>query len=265
MRSGRSGTKGDVDSIRYVQDAWKAPKGTKRPIIHLGESTSALVSNRDLRLSLSRVKKALRQFGLLPITDSKVPSLVSIVAGSPVSGSWWGHPAGPLIYQVAEALDSDPEVLVMRLWGGKLTLVHRRLWPAVVRIGRARAAWQVTDLTEAAVQLLARIERESTARSDHIPRGFPAGPRGFRSALRDLDHRLLILTRSVHTSTGAHALEARSWVAWSAEARTPRFAGSVASAQLVLEKAASRLSPGIDPRRLFPWRQSQATAPVSKR
>ena len=206
---------------------------------------------------MARVKKDLRRFGVLPVTDPTVPSLVSIVAGTPVSGSWWGHPAGQLIYQVGEALDTDSDVLVVRLWRGKLTLIHKRLWPALVRIGRARTRWQMDGLGGVARQLLVRIDREHTVRSDRLPPDFPTESQGFRPALRALEQRLLILTRSVHTSTGAHALEAESWTSWSAHARAPRFPGSVESAQLVIEGAATRLSPGIEPSRWFPWRQSQ--------
>jgi len=223
------------------------------------------VRDGELRLPLARVKRDLQRFGLMPVTDPEAPSLVSIVAGGPISGSWWGHPAGQLIYQVSEALDSEPDVLVIKLWRGKLTLIHRRLWPALVRIGRARATWQNEGLGKVALRLLARIERENTLRSDHLPTDFPLGYQGFRSALRDLDQRLLVLTRSVHTSTGAHALEAESWAAWCARVRVTRLLGSVASAQLALEVAARHLAPGVDHSRLFPWSQFQARLSSVKR
>jgi hypothetical protein len=158
-----------------------------------------------------------------------------------------------LIYRVGEALESDREVLFLKLWGGKQTLVHRRLWPPLVRIGRARTEWQLAGIGEVSLQLLASIEREHTIRSDLLSTGHLSGSRGSRAALRDLEDRLLVLTRSVHTSTGAHALEAESWVAWRARVRAPRFLGTVASAQLAIENAARRLTPSVDPRRRFPW------------
>lgn len=223
------------------------------------------MGDREVRLASFRVKRVLRRSGLLPITDSQVPSLVSIVAGAPVSGSWWGHPAGQLIYQVGEALESDPELLVVRLWGGKRTLVHRRLWPALARIGRARAAWQMAGLDDLALQLLQRIERENTGWTDRLPVDFPGGSKEFRSALHDLDDRLLILTRSVHTSSGAHALEVESWAVWSSSTRTPRFSDSVASAESALEEAALRLAPGVMPHRVFPWARSKSAANPSNR
>jgi hypothetical protein len=208
----------------------------------------------------SRVKKELRRIGLMPFTDPTVPSLVSTVVGAPISGSWWGHPAGRLIYQVAEALEADPDVLVLRLWKRKRTLVHRRLWPALVRTGEARTSWQMSGLSTVARQLLARIDRDGTLRSDRLPPDFGERSQGFRPALRVLEQRLLVVTRSVHTSSGAHALEAESWVKWSAKARASRFPGSVGSAQLAIETAASRLTSGDKPDRSFPWSQSRGKA-----
>jgi hypothetical protein len=62
------------------------------------------------------------------------PSLAEAVAGAPIRGSWWGHPAGQEIFAVLSAVCDSPEVLYCRLLGGKVTLVHRRLWPALVRL-----------------------------------------------------------------------------------------------------------------------------------
>jgi len=211
------------------------------------------------RLRISKVKAALRSFGLLPFSDPTAPSLVSIVAGVLVSGSWWGHPAGQSIYAVGEALDSDPEVLVVKLWRGKLTLVHRRLWPALVRVGGSRAIWQMAGLSLDASRLLARVEREGRVRSDSMLGDSPRSAQNLRPSLRSLEQRLLVLTRSVHTDTGAHALEAESWGGWGARMETPRFAGSAAAAQLSLEEASRRLTPHVDPLRTLPWGRSRTT------
>lgn len=191
---------------------------------------------------------------MLPFSDPTVPSVVSIVVGGPVAGSWWGHPAGRLVYQIGEELEGDSDIQLVKLWRGKLTLVHRSLWSPLVRVGRARAPWQTTGLSEPGRLLLDFVERTRTIRSDALPTDFPAGSHAFRPALRDLERRLLVLTRSVHTTTGAHALEAESWAAWSTRVRPVRFVGSVESAQLLLENAARRLAPNSDPRRAFPWK-----------
>jgi hypothetical protein len=65
-----------------------------------------------------------------------VPSLAERVAGGPIRGSWWGHPKGHEIFRLAEAVSDSGEVLVCKLIDGKVTYVHRRLWPALVRLSK---------------------------------------------------------------------------------------------------------------------------------
>jgi hypothetical protein len=62
-----------------------------------------------------------------------VPSLAERVVGGPIRGSWWGHPSGHEIYRVLNEVRASPEVIALRLIDGKVTLIHRRLWPALVR------------------------------------------------------------------------------------------------------------------------------------
>jgi hypothetical protein len=63
-----------------------------------------------------------------------VPSLAQTIAGEAIRGSWWGHPKGHLIFLCSRALRESKDILVCRLVGGKVTYVHRRLWPALVRL-----------------------------------------------------------------------------------------------------------------------------------
>ena len=85
-----------------------------------------------------------------------VPTLTEHIAGEPIRGSWWGHPQGKRIFAALQAVSQDADILVCRLAGGKITFVHRRLWPAL-----AAAA----PLLEPA--RLARVEQEHTARGHH--------------------------------------------------------------------------------------------------
>jgi len=55
-------------------------------------------------------------------------------AGEPIRGSWWGHPAGHAIFDALNSLTESPDVVRTRLVNGKVTLVHRRLWPALARL-----------------------------------------------------------------------------------------------------------------------------------
>jgi hypothetical protein len=69
-----------------------------------------------------------------------VPNLAESVAGQPIRGSWWGHPKGKEIFRCSRAVRESADVLVCRLVGGKISYVHRRLWPALARLaGRFNA------------------------------------------------------------------------------------------------------------------------------
>jgi len=59
---------------------------------------------------------------------------VDAVAGETVSGNWWSHARGREIFAATRAVRAAPDVLVCRLIDGKVTFVHRRLWPALVRL-----------------------------------------------------------------------------------------------------------------------------------
>ena len=71
---------------------------------------------------------------ILQAARGAVPSLAAKIAGEPIRGSWWGHPKGKEIFRLAEAVSESPDILVCTLVDGKVTYVHRRLWPALVRL-----------------------------------------------------------------------------------------------------------------------------------
>lgn len=99
-----------------------------------------------------------------------VPSLLEAIVGGPIRGSWWAHAKGNEIYAVAEHVSENADVLVCKLVQGKVTFVHRRLWPALVKLApRFRKAE------------LAKVWSEHTAggahrsRSTKFPDWVPAG------------------------------------------------------------------------------------------
>jgi hypothetical protein len=97
------------------------------------------------------------------------PNLVEAIAGHSIKGSWWAHPEGRRIYAVLGAVTESDQVLVCRLVDGKVTLVHRRLWPALVRLADRFPA-----------EGLAKVRQEHTAAGHHekheiaFPRWVPA-------------------------------------------------------------------------------------------
>jgi hypothetical protein len=73
-----------------------------------------------------------RRHGVVLVSAAgPVPKLTEAIAGEQIKGSWWGHAKGKHIFAVLEQVTGDPDVLVCRLVDDKLTLVHRRLWPAL--------------------------------------------------------------------------------------------------------------------------------------
>jgi hypothetical protein len=100
------------------------------------------------------------QHGLvLQAARGPVPSLAETIAGGRIRGSWWGHPKGREIFRAAVTVSDSPDVLVCKLVQGHVTCVHRRLWPALVRLaGRFEG------------DRLARVRDEHTATGAHRSR-----------------------------------------------------------------------------------------------
>lgn len=71
---------------------------------------------------------------LLASARGPLPNVAELVAGEPIRGSWWGHPESHAIFDALNVLADSPDVVRTRLVGGKVTLIHRRLWPALVRV-----------------------------------------------------------------------------------------------------------------------------------
>jgi hypothetical protein len=106
---------------------------------------------------------------VLQAARGSVPSLAEAIAGGPIRGSWWGHPKGHEIFRVAESICESEEVLVCKLVDGKITYVHRRLWPALVKLAsrfpKARLAKVWNEHTRTGAH-----HSRATAFPDWVPR-----------------------------------------------------------------------------------------------
>jgi hypothetical protein len=71
---------------------------------------------------------------LLESARGPIANVAELVAGEPIKGSWWGHSKSHAIFAAINELADSPDVVRLRLINRKITLVHRRLWPAVVRV-----------------------------------------------------------------------------------------------------------------------------------
>src|SRR5712692_3719508 len=77
-----------------------------------------------------------------------VPNLAEAIAGAAIRGNWWAHPKANNIFLCSRAIRESADVLVCRLAGGKVTYVHRRLWPALVRLAGRFDADQLAVIEE---------------------------------------------------------------------------------------------------------------------
>lgn len=91
-----------------------------------------------------------------------VPSLVEVIAGEPLRGSWWSHPKSHEIFALLRAVRDSEDVLVCRLIKGKVTFVHRRLWPAMVRVADRLPR-----------ERLARVREVHTSSGRHVTQEVP--------------------------------------------------------------------------------------------
>jgi hypothetical protein len=100
----------------------------------------------------------IRHHGVVLVSaKGSAPRLTEAIAGQPIKGSWWAHPQGRHIFAILGAVADSGDVLTCRLVDGKVTLVHRRLWPALVRLSARFAPAQI-----------AQVMQEHTASGKHV-------------------------------------------------------------------------------------------------
>jgi hypothetical protein len=90
-----------------------------------------------------------RQHGVvLASAKGTAPRLTEAIVGEPIKGSWWAHPKSRHIFAILGAVTDSDQVLVCRLIDGKITLVHRRLWPSLIRLAKHFAPEQLAQVLE---------------------------------------------------------------------------------------------------------------------
>ena len=99
---------------------------------------------------------------LLESARGPVPNVAELVAGEPIRGSWWAHGSSHAIFAALNELDESADTVRTRLIGGKVTIIHRRLWPAMVRVA-----------DRLPVERLAALQEEHTASGAHRVREEP--------------------------------------------------------------------------------------------
>ena len=179
------------------------------------------------------VLAALQSHGLILLQDKTLPSVVSLVAGEAVSGSWWSHRASHGIFACVQQLKHRPDVTATHLVDKKITFIHRKLWPALLAVAEGREKWQTRGLSDECRALLQRVEQEGSLHA--------TGP-----AARHLQERLLVHGEEEHTEKGSHGQVLRTWAEWRKTRALPAGTGMKAfEGQLHLETALKKI--GGDP------------------
>ena len=97
----------------------------------------------------SQVASFVRKHGIvLESAAGPVPSVAAAIAGEPIRGSWWSHPRSHEIFELTQGIRNSDDILVCRLVNGKVTFVHRRLWPALVRVAKQFPKKQLAQVRE---------------------------------------------------------------------------------------------------------------------
>lgn len=188
--------------------------------------------------------------GILLLSDKALPNVVSLIAGPKVRGSWWGHERGHEIFRELKKLDAHPDSLTTRLVSGKVTYLHRRLWPDFLSVATAREDWQVRGMTRAGRTLLSMVDREGEVRTDRIE-----SSKGLGEAAREIETRLLVYTEEIHTEKGFHA---KALMAWSRSPKIRDLRLRLRDSQVAkkkLEALLDGLNSRYHARGRLPWRQ----------
>ena len=198
------------------------------------------VAPTEVRRQSAAALKALARTGLLLKQDKHLPSVVGLIAGGPVAGSWWSHPQGRLMFRVLATLADHPDVLLSKLLFAKDTLVHRALWPALLAVADAAEPWQTQRLSSQARALLKR------ARAAKTPLGASGPP------VRELQSRLLLHAAEVHTPSGRHQIVLSEWAAWAEQVGAAPLA-SAGEGREQLSRACAALGAPLS---ALPWPQA---------
>jgi len=202
-----------------------------------------------------RVFSKILKFGFLLESDPKLPSVCTLITGAPLRGSWWSHPLAQTIFQVNQKLEDHRDVLLTKLVSGKVTFVHRDLWPEVLAIGTAQEAWQMEGLSASARALLKTVEETGALRTDKI--GLPGSKTTTKNkpgdAARELERKLLIHAEQIHTASGAHAKLLETWEHWAERVGFKSATIPVEQAKRELAKRLLKLNRQFEASAKLPW------------
>lgn len=189
----------------------------------------------DVEIALASIAR----WKIVFVQDRRFPDLAGLLAGAPIRGSWWGHPASQRIFDTYGALEDRPDVARAKLLDGKVCLVHRDLFGALAAVGGAREAWQLDGIDADARALLDGLDEAGRLRASG-------------RAVKALELRLLAYADQVHTESGAHATELSTWARF-VETREVDDVPTAAQGRAAIEAAVDALAGAHGKRPRLPW------------
>src|SRR5215831_10116564 len=142
------------------------------------------------------------------LSDTFLPSIVKLIGGPDVKGSWWGHERGHQIFSGQRRLEASPNALSTRLVSGKVTYLHRRFWSSLLSVATAKEEWQTFGLDPSATKILRSVEAQGRLRIDTYPN---SNTKQVKGGAKELERRLLVYTEELHTESGKHTKVLMTW------------------------------------------------------
>lgn len=198
------------------------------------------------------VQDIIQSIGLLLLQDKTLKSVVGIVTGEAVSGSWWGHPRGKEIYAVVQQLTERVDILTCKLIEGKVTFVHKSKWDALFSLTSGKEAWQETssDVETWLVEFIRKMGFIRLVLVDY-PDHFTAA--SVKKAADQLERKLLIYSEQIHTEDGHHSRVLKSWKTMASTRGYVPPHVDVLEACASLEQAVQLLGDGTKASVKLPW------------
>ena len=151
--------------------------------------------------------------------EPQLPSLVSEVAGEDFKGGWWGHPTSHWIYNLYTQLKAHPDILATKCINGKVTLIHRTLWPCLMRV-TMDAGWRklqrsvLLDESRVLLDLVRRYKVLRMSKCTNISATKCMDRKTLKRAKMNLEKSVLVHADEEHAPEGRHETVLESWGHW---------------------------------------------------
>jgi len=202
------------------------------------------------------ILKKIEDYGLLLEADPDFPSIVGLVTGEKIKGSWWGHRKGHEIFSISRKVRDEEDILVIKLISCKVTYVHKRLWTDLISILIVKENWQIDNMSNNGKKVLELVERVGVIRADNLESETKNkfNKKDLNKAINEIEKGLLIFCNEVHTEKGYHAKLLKTWYHFLNE-KGLKFDGQtdIVAAKENIDKIVAELNTKFDSKARLPW------------